>query len=49
MMAITEFEKGCALAPLDGDLEVNPLRWTARISGPPDGPYAGAEFHGDSS
>lgn len=35
---------GCALAPLDGDLEVNPLRWTAMISGPADGPYAGGTF-----
>jgi len=40
---------GCALAPLDGDLDANPLRWTAMISGPSDGPYAGATFALDIS
>jgi len=40
---------GCDLAPLDGDLEANPLRWAAMISGPSDGPYAGAAFALDIS
>jgi len=40
---------GCALAPLDGDLDANPLRWSATISGPSDSPYAGATFALDIS
>lgn len=40
---------GCALAPLNGDLDANPLRWSATISGPSGGPYAGATFALDIS
>jgi len=37
-------QAGCTLAPLDGDLDSNPLRWTAQLSGPSDSPYAGGIF-----
>jgi len=35
---------GCSLAPLGGDVEANPLRWTASIDGAVDGPYEGGSF-----
>lgn len=44
----SEVLAGVGLAPLDGNLEVNPLRWTASINGP-DGPYAGGTFALDIS
>jgi ubiquitin-protein ligase len=40
---------GCAIAPVGGDVEANPLRWTATINGPSGSPYEGGEFTLDIS
>jgi ubiquitin-conjugating enzyme E2 D/E len=45
----SEALEDCALGPLNGDLERNPLTWTAAISGPSDSPYAGGVFALDIS
>lgn len=45
----SELLLGCTLAPVGGDLEANPLRWTATINGPSGTPYEGGEFTLDIS
>lgn len=45
----SEVLEGCTLAPVGGDLDVNPLSWSASIRGSPDSAYAGGTFALDIS
>jgi ubiquitin-conjugating enzyme E2 D/E len=43
----SDFAELFVLQPMRGDVEVSPLEWTATISGPASGPYAGGTFRLD--